>query len=341
MRFAALSLLALLIGASTLPASAHHAFSATFTDEDITVEGTVTKFRFVNPHVVAEFTVTGEDGTQTDWALESMAAGAFKRRGWTRTTLKPGDVIRVSGKAARNNVPMVFMQPNKLLEFIDPDTGAVLGGPEMQDTVNVKSGITPMTLEGGQPNISGIWRRTQQGRPNDPAGAKFNETGAALQAVFDPVNDPQVQCEPPGLVREAAATPHPVSIEQYEDRLVFHYEEYGGVRTVYFVAPDISSDELSHKGRSIARYAGDKVIIETTHLLGNLTGTNGNALSNQTTTVETYSRNEDKDGTSTLTLDMTITDPGHLTEPWTISWTKSYTPVYAFTEADCYVPIAH
>lgn len=81
--------------------------------------------------------------------------------------------------------------------------------------------------------------------------------------------------------------------------------------------------------------------IETTHLLGNLANGQGNALSDQATTVKTYFRGEDKNGRSVLNLKMVITDPGHLTATHTTRSKKPNTVGYEFVEADCQKPLAN
>jgi len=337
---------------------AHHSFSATFTDDIIEVEGYVVDFKFVNPHVTVHFEVTDDAGETTRWVTEGGAATLLRREQWDNQTLKEGDYIRVSGNSTRNGSPMVSMED---INFVDPATGRVVGTPGTGVRADSPPASTPMQLANGQPNLSGAWTMRGGGRRNaggppgageGPPGAPggpgrgraavpFNEIGAALQAVYDPVNDPQVQCEPPGLVRQAGFTPHPARIEQHDDYVVIAYEEYGSVRTIYFDDRDLVGGAHTNLGQSIARYEGDKLIVETTNLLGNLTGPGGNALTDQTTTLETYYRNPDVDGQSSLAMDMAITDPGHLTDVWTLSWEKFYNDGYEFIEVDCQKPLAY
>ncbi len=355
-------ILGLFLSASNI--QAHHSFSATFTDEEITVEGVVDRMSFTNPHVIVYFNVTDEDGNQQEWMSEGSAATLMRNRGWTRDTLVEGDYIRVTGNSTRNGSPMVSMGT---LVMVDPATGAVLGAPG-EETTQVAAAVDqtlPLVRADGLPNLTGAWTNAIRdrgpggaGRPDaggpgaggpggerGPGGGRsampYNEIGAALQAEYDPINDPQVQCEPPGLVRQAGFTPHPVKIEQFDDHVVISYEEYGSVRTIYFDDRDLVGGEHTHLGQSIARYEGQKLIVETTHLRSNLTNPGGNALSDQTTTVETYYRAPDANGRSFLTLEMVITDPGYLTEPYTMSWTKPYTADYEFIEVDCHKPLAY
>ena len=88
------------------PIYSHHGPASHYLlDQLITVEGVVTKFRLINPHARIYFDVTKEDGTVQHWLAEGNASAILKRRGWNRNTLKPGDVIKVSGNPARDGGP--------------------------------------------------------------------------------------------------------------------------------------------------------------------------------------------------------------------------------------------
>ncbi|MEE8238442.1 MAG: hypothetical protein V3S67_09035, partial [Gammaproteobacteria bacterium] len=150
-----------------------------------------------------------------------------------------------------------------------------------------------------------------------------------------------VNCEPPGLVRQAGSTPHPVRVTQNDDQVILEYEEYGGRRVIDLEGRGSESDERSNFGHSVAHYDGDSLVIETTQLLGNYTGPQGNPLSDQTVTVETYRRMDDPNIGAVLAMEMVVTDPGHLTAPWTVTWQKFYTLGYEFIEVDCRVPFTY
>ena len=336
--------ISIILGAvlGTTPTYAHHSFAATFTTETITVEGYVEEMKFANPHVTVWFDVSDENGEVTRWVTVGGAANGMRRQGWDRNTLVKGDYIRVTGSSSRNGSPMVSTGE---LVFVDPDTGVVLGEPGGEQTTQVAVYNMPLQLENGLPNFTGAWTGESTGRVGPPIAnvppLPLNEVGAALQANFDAKNDPQVQCEPPGLIRQAGFTPHPVRIEQYDDHVVISYEEYGGVRTIYFDDRSLVDGERTHLGQSIARYEGQKLIIESSRLLPNLVATNGNLLTDQTTTVETYYRNDTAEGRAVLAQDLVATDPGHLTAPWTISWGKYAEDDYDFIEVDCQKPLAY
>jgi hypothetical protein len=340
-KFASSCLVAFVI-MNSASVSAHHSFAATFTDKIIIVEGAVERVKFTNPHVIIYFTVTDEAGEETTWLAEGGSATSLRNSGWDKSTLSKGDYIRVTGPSTRNGSPMVSMQDDGSVELLDPKTGAAAGslwGGEVEGA----SISRPLKLANGWPNMTGAWTGESTGRVGSPIDNvppfAYNEIGAAIQAEFDPANDPQVHCEPPGLVRQAGFTPHPVHIQQFSDRVLISYEEYAGVREIYFDDRDHDGDEKTHLGQSIARYEGQQLIIESKNLLSNLSATNGNLLSEQTTTLETYYREDTTEGRAILKMDLVATDPGHLTAPWKFTWGKYAENDYEFIAVECEVPL--
>ena len=97
---AAVVVLGLLI--TGFPAEAHHA-SAPFYDDTKSVEiiGTVARFNFRNPHSFIFIEAENEDGEMVEWEVEFGPAVSMSRRGWTRETIKAGDLIRVVGNPSR------------------------------------------------------------------------------------------------------------------------------------------------------------------------------------------------------------------------------------------------
>jgi hypothetical protein len=93
-----------LLALAALPLAAHHSFGGTYDkDRPVTLEGTVSKVLFRNPHSFFSLDVTGLDGTVTSWSVELQAADGLFANGWTKSSLKDGDRVIVSGAQGKNS----------------------------------------------------------------------------------------------------------------------------------------------------------------------------------------------------------------------------------------------
>ena len=333
----------------TVPAYSHHSALAVFTEEDIVVDGYVTKFLFKNPHVSVYIDVVGKNGAVEEWMATGPATPSLQRAGWAADTLQVGQYLRLSGKKGRNNRPMVLLAGSditagKAIMGLSTDNGSALPIVGVQTgnrgSASAEIDALAMRLPGGRPNLSGQWFGGLKSMITDQKTPPLNEKGAAVQVTFDPINDPTFSaCSgDPGLVRQAVSI-LPQRITQKEDHVLIEYESFASRRMIYLDGHGPVSDVHTHLGNHIARYDGDKLVIETTQLLGNLAGAEGNALSDQTTAIETYRRADREGSGPILELTMVVTDPGHLREPWTIIVRKTYAPDYIFAGRDCQLPL--
>jgi len=84
--------------ATFVPMLAHHSFEAEYDfNKTVTVQGTVTKMEWMNPH--AHFYVAVEDGNGkvTNWNFELGAIPVLLKQGWKKDSLKTGDQVTVEG----------------------------------------------------------------------------------------------------------------------------------------------------------------------------------------------------------------------------------------------------
>ena len=82
---------------------AHHSFSATYdSSKKVEIQGSVKEFVWRNPHSFMRLDVMDKDGTVKTWTLEWGSTNDLTQAKITRTTLKPGDQLVVTGEAPRD-----------------------------------------------------------------------------------------------------------------------------------------------------------------------------------------------------------------------------------------------
>ena len=91
---------------AVLPARAHHSTAAFETGRVLKITGTVTQFRWINPH--ASFKVDGGAGGETAglWTIEMTAPNVLINQGWTRDALKVGDKVTIYVNPLRNPIEL-------------------------------------------------------------------------------------------------------------------------------------------------------------------------------------------------------------------------------------------
>lgn len=100
-RVAVLAIGALLL--SSMALFAHHAFQAEYdATKPVKVTGTVKKVEWTNPHIWFYVDVKDESGKVTNWNFELGSPNVLKRQGWSRDSLKVGDVVTVEAYLAKD-----------------------------------------------------------------------------------------------------------------------------------------------------------------------------------------------------------------------------------------------
>jgi len=76
--------------------SAHHSFAVFDMTSEKTITGTVSKFEWTNPHTFIFVDAPNDKGVMETWAIEGMSPNYLGRRGWSKTSVKPGDKITIT-----------------------------------------------------------------------------------------------------------------------------------------------------------------------------------------------------------------------------------------------------
>ena len=92
--------IAVLLAATS--ALAHHSNAAFDPEKVVVLTGTVTEWRWTNPHVWIVLSVDDGKGGKTQWEIEGRPPGILARQGWSKNTFKVGDRITVDFSPARD-----------------------------------------------------------------------------------------------------------------------------------------------------------------------------------------------------------------------------------------------
>ncbi len=266
--------------------SAHHGSAPYDRSRSTTVRGTVTQFRFMNPHVLIYAAVEGLEGEVVEWSGELTSPNRLARgessAKWNRNIIQPGDIIELTGNPALNGAPSL-----RLLKVVNAD-GAILVGDGRTET---PSSITSEELATETPpnvilkhgdDLAGVWMRDIRGPEGAPYqnyafsaepppmtewGRRRYETakptfGTNSVAVSE-TNDSVYQCLPPGTPR-IYFHPRPLEIIQMPGRVMIVYEYQQLIRQIYTDGRSHRTDLApSWMGDSIGHWEDKTLVVET------------------------------------------------------------------------------
>jgi hypothetical protein len=90
---------------------AHHAVAGVYDlNKEVVLQGRLKKLNFTNPHASIELTVPNKDGTFTDWILTTASVQTLTREGINKTSMKPGEILKVTVLPAVNGHPSGFIR---------------------------------------------------------------------------------------------------------------------------------------------------------------------------------------------------------------------------------------
>ena len=125
MKYKRMASFALLVGLMTVAsvAFAHHGTANYDTSKTITVKGAVTDFQFINPHVIIVMDGKDETGKVQKWQGELTSPNRLSRAGWTKSSIKLGDTITISGFPTKSGSTEIWIQKVVLANGEDLSTG--------------------------------------------------------------------------------------------------------------------------------------------------------------------------------------------------------------------------
>lgn len=310
---------------------AHHSAAAFDTQKEVTINGTVKSYRFTNPHVQLVVTVRKDDGSTVDVEVEAGAASVLNGLGFTRDSLKIGELVTVTGNPAR-------LAPDR--EMLGKDLYKKSDGGYLPLYIGSKS-IYDSKVNATATSIEGTWFSPMRsfGAVMGAMGKlPLTDKGKAARAAADPNITSQADCIPIG---EPVVMVYPVanSITVEKDKVTIRTDWMDTVRTVYLDGrrhPPATQTFLH--GHSVGRWEGKALVVETTNFKEHASGLAMTTPSSaQKKLVERFELGADG---KTLNYSGTVEDPVYLAAPGQFSATWEYRPSMPFSNQKCDVQIA-
>jgi hypothetical protein len=96
---------------AALPLSAHHGTAASYdSSKTVSIKGSVTEFRFANPHVQVYLDVKDQNGKTVNWGIEGSSVYYWSKAGWNKNSLQVGDEITVILSPSKFGTPFGVMK---------------------------------------------------------------------------------------------------------------------------------------------------------------------------------------------------------------------------------------
>ena len=200
------------------------------------------------------------------------------------------------------------IQSGRFLQ-LDPTDGSVIRkvvGTVQDVEAPTEIATLPLRLENGRPNLSGTWLGGPRGGRTPPP---FNAAGAALQADFDALNDPAfATCSDPDSCARRRLPP--IRCGSCSTTIASCSSTRSTAAAARFIWTGAARKRPSIPVLVATWRAteDDALVIESSQLLAKLASGGGNALSDQTTTVETYRRVDDPEVGPMIHMNMEIAD---------------------------------
>ncbi len=302
------------------PALAHHSFPAEFDRaQQGELTGTIVGVWFKNPHARYRMEVTEDDGTVTEWDIQTTSVTSLRRVGWGPDTLTVGETVRVWGDLGHGGTKKLFMRGMQKPDGSEHlPTGPVRTRVERDRVLaNAEKNYSYAQVNPDHPfDISGPWHNGYKFQLTvddlEPKPTPFTEQGKRVFESTEPWHDDVLRCMPLGLPR-TFGSPYAMEIIDAGSHFVVIHEQNNVPRWIWMNGRTLPERlPASSMGFSVGHWEEDVLVIETTNLTaGTLDGSLLPMSGDGTRIIEHWAFSENR-----LTMDrtMTIYDP-YYTKP--------------------------
>lgn len=323
---------------------AHHSFIGFYDQSQIVeIEGVLSSASWRNPHGRLNIDVTNQDGSVTQWMVETGSVSVLRIRGLDREFVKPGDRVRVAGERALRRDNGLYAR-NMLLpdgsevmlsigiapRWTDEQTGALL--EQQYDERTREAAIASAR------GIFRVWSTVLDDPDSFPlfkGGYPLTEAAFAAKAEWDASDVVQLGCVDKGMPA-IMVSPYPIEFTDDGDRILMRFEEDDALRVID-MRPDANAAdaEPSLMGHSVGRWTSDGALIVTTTALGSGHLDNvGTPLRADARLTETFRMTADE---RRLDYTLRVDDPVSFSEPFELQRYLIWRPELTVNPYDCVV----
>ena len=302
----------------------HHSRATFQLDNLVEMRGTVTNFRWANPHIYWEMEL---DNGET-WTIEGHSVPGALGIGWTKDTIQVGDDLRV-GVYPDDDTDTRFA----LVEWVVAADGLArraFGNRPLPEELQAIAATTPQPRGRGpgRPEIppstdfSGNWRidlrglNLRTGVFSPAQDLPLTDLGQQVFATYDDSENPGYQCVQASM---PLAGPYGIRFDRYDDRLVITKETSTVPYTIWLdesAAP--AAGPPSRLGTAVGTAeGGDTLVFEVTNFVADKWGLSRGLDSSDEKHVS--GRFELQPNGRAINYSYVISDPVYLTEPLTRS----------------------
>jgi hypothetical protein len=339
-RQSSLSVFGFLLIIHAVPAMGHHSIAPFDLDRTISLDATVVRLEWANPHVYIQLEAMDQDGSTTQWMIEGGPPNLMSRSGWSSQSLTVGERVVASVHPMRNGNPGVAL--GESLTKAD-DTFLPIRETAVPSDLVEPAETSPVSTDSIFGRWIGIWDPAIAGRFLQPAGewpaSGWPANAAGLEAIqaYDALLSPSQNCnleKPPFAmiwpgVRDIVA----------DGDVVLMRSELLPERVIHLDAPSIPEvAQYAPDGYSIGHFEGTALVVETTFFEEHRRGlAQGLPSSRQKHLIERFDLGSD--GTE-LIYEFRVEDPVYLSEPMTGTIRLAHSPNLDLVSIECDPQIA-
>jgi Family of unknown function (DUF6152) len=205
------------------PCLAHHGVAPHYDDsKQVTLEGVVTEFEFINPHSFVYLRVADASGKEAIWHCELASRSVLARNGLKAETFAPGTRVTIMGSQARQNPTGCALREARLAD------GSVLRSSTL---FGATPAATPVPAAQSA-SIEGVW--AMKTFAVSYYTGELTAEGERRRAAFDPIkDDPAIYCDAASPVRFWVNVNEPFEIRREGDTVVVEHQFMDSRRVIH------------------------------------------------------------------------------------------------------------